>query len=279
MIKIFCVHAKRTDFLRLHVEQLRFFCEDQFEYFCIDNFPNAHESEKIKDECEKLNINYVRFLNYEITGTAWDHAPSLNSIKTISNDNDINVILEFDVFLINNFSFVKYIEDYNIAGIYQQRDNFEKEYLAPFVIIVNKNSEFSTIDFNAIPGDSCDVGGNTRFYIKNKNVKWMNHTTALIHPNDSKSFITDYDPSYGSQVIENCFLHYYRGSNWDGRSKDYEDVKTDWLKRSLDKSRTSDIINHNYLSKYHTKMSHAFRHWNGNDDKLNSKLNPYLNEN
>ena len=279
MIKIFSVHAKRTDFLNLHIEQLRFFCEDEFEYYCIDNFNDLSKSQNIKKQCEELNINYVRFTDYNISGTAWDHAPALNSIRNISSDEDINVILEFDIFLVDHFSFEKYIEDYHISGIYQQRDNFEKEYIAPFIVIVNKKSEFSTIDFDAIRGDMCDVGGNTRFYLKNKNVKWMNHTSALIHPNDIKLFNIDYNPSFGCQIIENSFLHYYRGTNWDNKSKNYELSKTEWLNNALKKSREASIINKKYSLKYHTPMSQAFRHWNGGQIPLTSKLNPYLNEN
>jgi hypothetical protein len=275
MIKIFSVHAKRTDFLKLHLESLNFFCKDNFEYFCIDNFFDENKSKIIKEECEKYKVNYVRFSNYQITGTAWDHAPALNSIKSISSDQDINVIMEFDVFLINKFSFVDYIEDFHISGIYQQRGNFEKEYIAPFVVIVNKN--ISQIDFNG--SDGCDVGGNTRFYIKDKNVKWMKHTPALIYPNDVKSFIFDYDPSFGSQVIENCFLHYYRGTNWDQKPKDYEFLKTIWLQNALNKSKECDIINHKYLDRYQTLFSDCFKNWNEVNTNFNSKLNPYLNEN
>jgi hypothetical protein len=274
-IKIFSIHAKRTDFLRLHVESLKHFCEDDFEYYCIDNFLLDEQSKFIKKECEELNVNYIKFSNYPLTGTAFDHSPALNSIKTIANDEDIIVILDFDAFAISKFSFVDYIEDFDISGVYQQRGNFEKEYIAVSVVIVNKN--ISKIDFDG--SDGCDVGGNTRFYIKDKNVKWMKHTPALTYPNDVKSFIFDYDPSFGSQVIENSFLHYYRGTNWDQKPKDYESLKTIWLQNALNKSKQCDIINHKYLDRYQTSFSDCFKNWNETNNNFNSKLNPYLNEN
>lgn len=276
-IKIFSVHAKRTDFLKLHLDSLNYFCKDNFEYFCIDNFADESQSNEIKNQCKDNRINYLRFTNYNITGTAWDHSPALNSIKNISNDEDINIILEFDVFLIKYFSFVDYIEQYNIAGIYQQRNGFKDEYIAPFVVIVNKNSNFSSIDFGSTPG--FDVGGNTRFFLPSKNVKWMNHTSSLISLKDNNTFIIDYDPSFGCQIIEDSFLHYYRGTNWDNKPKNYEDIKTSWLLNALHKSKECDILNYSYISKYNTKFSHAFRHWNGSDDLFITKLNPYLNEN
>lgn len=271
-IKIFSVHAKRTDFLKLHIESLRHFCEDKFEYYCIDNFLSLEQSQIIKEQCKDLNVNYIRSPN-TISGTALDHASALNIIKNFTDDSQLNVILEFDVFLIDKFSFKDYIDIYDISGIYQQRNNFEKEYVSPFVVIVNKDSNFSEIDFNM--GNGCDTGGNTQYYLKNKKVKWMKHTPALI--DDTDCFIIPYDNSFGCQIIESSFIHYYRGTNWDNCSNDYEKLKTLWLVNALKESKNRSILNHNYLEKYQTPYSHAFKHWNGSNDFFNSKLNPYLN--
>lgn len=274
-MKIFSVHAKRTDFLRHHIECLRHFCKDDFQYCCIDNFLDENKRDFIKSECKDLGVEYIRFDTYQITESAWDHAPSLNSIKNISKDNEINVILEFDIFLINKFSFIDYIQDYDIAGMYQQRNEFQKEYLAPFIVVSNKDTQFSELNFSG--EDGCDVGGNTRFFIPNKRVKWMKHTRALNEENDSKYFNVPYDSSYGCQILESSFIHYYRGTNWDGRSPDYEHQKTEWFFDILKKSKESDVLNHKELSKIETQYSHAFRYWNGTDEKFNSKLNPCLN--
>jgi len=271
-IKIFSIHAKRTDFLRMQIESLNHFCEDDYEYYCIDNFVLPEQSQFIKKECEDLNINYIRG-SYNITGTAWDHAPALNSIKNYINDSDLNIIVEFDIVLINQFSFSDYIDGYDISGIYQQRNNFEKEYVAPFVVIVNKNNNFSEIDFNGTNG--CDVGGNTQYYIKDKKVKWMKHTTGLIDDNDC--FTIPYDNSFGCQIIESSFIHYYRGTNWDNCSNEYEKLKTEWFMGALKKSKEQSILNDTYLDKYQTPYSQAFRHWNGTYNIFNSKLNPYMN--
>jgi len=273
-IKIFSIHAKRTDFLKLHIESLQYFCKDNFEYYCIDNFLLPEHSQLIKQECEDLNVNYIRPTN-SITGTALDHVSALNLIKNFTNDSNLNVILEFDVFLINTFSFKDYIGTYDISGIYQQRNNFEKEYIAPFVVIINRNSNFSEIDFSVQNG--CDTGGNTQYYLKNKKVRWMKHTPGLIDQNDTDCFIIPYDNSFGCQIIEGSFIHYYRGTNWDNRSHDYEQLKTSWLVDAFEKSKEHSILNHRYLNKYQTQYSHSFKHWNGTNDLFNSKLNPYMN--
>lgn len=273
-MKIFSVHAGRTDFLELQVESLRYFCKDNFEYYCIDNFLSYNQSNFLKKECEKLKVNYIRFDNYKIIGSSIDHASALNSIKNITSDNDINVILDFDVFLISNFSFLTYIEDYNIAGVYQQRDNFNIEYLAPFVVIINKNSDFSKIDFS--PTKGCDVGGNIQHYIKTAKVKLISHTSSLEFSGDENCFGVPYDIKYGSQVIESSFLHYYRGTNWNGIDKELVLNKTIWLKECLKKSKKYSILNQEYLDVYQTPYSHSFCFWNGTNQKYNYLFNPFL---
>lgn len=273
-MKIFSTHCKRTDFLRLQVESLKYFCLDPFEYYCIDNFVDSSQSEFIREECKSLGVNYVRYDNYSITGTAWDHAPALNSIKTTADDDDIVVILDFDVFMISKFSFIDYILDYDVSGIYAQRENFEKEYICPFVVIINKN--ISQIDFTGC--DGCDVGGNTRYYIKNKKIKWMKHTSYLNRDSDIEAFNFNYDPKYHSQIIESSFLHYYRGSNWDNNAVDFHHIKTEWLKSLIRQSKKSIVLNQKYLDKFQTVFSFSFQNWNGIDNNYyNSQLNPFLN--
>lgn len=275
-IKIFSVHANRTDFLELQYKSFLHFLEDEFEYYCIDNFIEDDKSSYIKQKSHELGINYIRFGSYELKGNASDHAPALNSIKTITTDEDINVIVDFDIFSISKFSITKYIDSYDVSGIYQQRNNFDLEYLAPFLLIVNSNKQFSSINFSGREDILSDVGGSTSFYIKNKKVKLLEHTSALNKEQDRECFNIDYDISFGCQVIESSFLHYYRGTNWDQNPQCYHTEKTKWLTNALDESKQNNILNPKYLEKYQNIFSHSFDYWNGTSEKFNSILNPYL---
>lgn len=275
-IKIFSIHASRTDFLELQYNSFRHFLEEEFEYYCIDNFIEAEKSLYVKQKANELGVNYIKFDSYQLHGNAFDHAPALNSIKTITTDDCINVIVDFDLFLISNFSISKYIDGYDISGIYQQRNNFELEYLAPFLVIVNSNKNFSSIDFDSNKDILSDVGGNTSFFLKSKNVKLLKHTSALNKQRDQECFNIEYDISFGCQIIESAFIHYYRGTNWDQNSLNYHERKTSWLRNVLNNSKTQDILNLKYLEKYQNIFSHAFEYWNGSNEKFNSILNPYL---
>jgi len=275
-LKIFSVHASRTDFLELQYKSLSYFLEDDFEYYCIDNFVDSASTEFVFNKCKDLNINYVRFNSYELKGNAFDHAPALNSIKTITTDDCINVVLDFDIFLINKFSIIRYIENFDIAGMYQQRNNFELEYLAPFIVIVNCGKNFTEIDFDSRKDILSDVGGNISHYLKNRKVKLIRHTSALNRKNDVDCFNIDYNPSFGCQILESSFLHYYRGTNWDNSSNIYHKEKTEWLNNALDYSKNKNILNQSYLDKYQNVFNHSFNYWNGSEQPFNSVMNPYL---
>ena len=272
-MNIFSIHAGRTDFLKPHVEYLRYYCKDEFNYFCVDNFVRDDQINFIKNQCEELGVNYLR-PNFNRQGNAFDHGNCLNLLKKYTTDDVINIIYEFDVFLTNQFSFIDYIQDYNISGIYQQRKEFEIEYIAPFVVIVNKNSDFSSIDFNGFPGG--DVGGGISKYIKSgKKVRWMKHTTGLTNHVDVNAFLEPYNINYGCQIIESSFLHYYKGTNWNGSNIKLVKEKTEWFFSLLEKSKTKEIFNKDYLEKYQTIFSQSFRHWNGSVRTFKSNLNPY----
>jgi len=272
-MNIFSIHAGRTDFLKPHVEYLRYYCKDNFTYYCVDNFVDSKDIETIKSQCLDLGVEYVR-PSYNRKGNAFDHGTCLNLLKQYTSDDVINVIYEFDVFLVNHFSFEDYIQDYDISGIYQQRNDFDIEYIAPFITIVNKDSNFSNIDFNGFHG--CDVGGKTKDYIKSgKTVKWMKHTPGIGSGPDRKIFLESYNPDYGCQVIENSFMHYYRGTNWNRSNPELVKQKTEWFFKLLEKSKSEEIFNQKYLDKYQTIFSLSFRHWNGSQKPFVSNLNPY----
>ena len=269
-MNIFSVHAGRTDFLKPHVEYLRHYCTDDFTYHCVDNF--AYPNQDLMDQCAELGVRYVR-PEMPRQGNAWDHAPCLNSLKQYTSDDVVNVIYEFDVFCVKQFSFMYYIQGVDISGIYQQRHDFKDEYIAPFLVVVNKNSGFSTLDWTG--GAPFDVGGKTREYIRSgKKVNWLSHTPG-IRGDDCKIFLGDYNPNYGCQVIESKFIHYYKGTNWDGSRQDFMNQKNAWFFDLLERSKTEEIFNHDYLDRYQTIFSHAFKHWGGSQRPYASYLNPY----
>jgi hypothetical protein len=185
------------------------------------------------------------------------------------------IILDFDIFMIDKFSFKKYILNYDISGIYMQRNDFAQEYICPFIVMVNQ--DFSKVDFGGSNG--CDVGGNTQYYIKNKKVKWMKHTSYLNHLNDYECFKFDYNPQYAVQLIESCFIHYFRGTNWDNNTHLFHVEKTDWIKKIIEQSKKNKVINQEYLDMYQTIFSYSFFNWNGvGENYFNSKLNPAFNQ-
>lgn len=275
-MKIFSVHSVRTDLLEWQVNSLRHFVKDDYDFYCLDNFIEKEKSDFIKNKCDELNVNWKKF-DYPLGRVGYDHINALNSIKHITTDDEINVIIDGDVFLIDNFSFLDCIDGYDIAGMYNQRHNFECEYLTPLVLIFNKNKSFSSVEFDGDKKYMTDVCGKLHSYIKDKRVKFLKHTSALDLIGDDQCFSIPYDPKFGVQIIENSLLHAYRFSNWSKDSAKYNYEKTEWVKNALKESKQHNILNSKYLDQYQTVYSHSFCHWNGMPyNRYKSALNPYL---
>jgi hypothetical protein len=103
----------------------------------------------------------------------------------------------------------------------------------------------------------------------------MKHTPGIGDGLDKKIFLGEYNSDYGCQVIENSFIHYYKGTNWNQCHQDFVNKKTKWFFELLEKSKSEKIFDQKYLNRYQTIFSHAFRHWNGSKIPFKSTLNPY----
>lgn len=266
MINIFTFSDKRPDFIKLQFDSMKKFIKDEFKLFVFDNSSTQNLSEQIRKECKENNITVLDTIkNHSNSNTAcW--VPINFCLKNYLKNDDISVIIDSDIFMINDFSFLNYIEDYDIAGVYQQRNNLDIEYLWNALVIINNksiNEKNIVIDFEPI-NPITDVGGKTSSLVNDTNVKikWINHTADISCLESSQIFKDfEYKTDYGFQIIENSFLHYYRGSNWDGKSYLYHQEKTECLKKIL--NNDSFKIPLNFQEKFISNKSHSYKHWNG----------------
>jgi hypothetical protein len=79
----------------------------------------------------------------------------------------------------------------------------------------------------------------------------------------------EYSASYGMQIIENSFIHYYRGSNWDAADDKYHALKTRFLLKFLDLAENEYPLKKEMIATHLTNASHTRKHYNGS--RNNSK--------
>lgn len=268
MINIYTFADKRPDFIELQSKTMKKFIKDDFCLRVFDNSSSPQLSTEIHHACEK---NKIEVLQTEKNHRTPNHAcwvPINHCLRNhLKDDNDVTVIIDSDIFMINDFSFLDYIKDYDIAGVYQQRKNLEIEYIWNALVVINNKQIFNKkllIDFEPIQPNVTDVGGKTSSLVKDPNVKvrWTNHTADISCSESSKIFSEfDYHPSYGFQILEKSFLHYYRGSNWDGQAQVYHSKKTSCLQKILDASPL--FIDDFFVENFIGERMHSHKHWNG----------------
>jgi len=216
-IKIYSVHFNRPDFVKLQLDSFNRFVKNEFEFVIINN---ANDPE-ISKQCELLNIECVSCDNSHLDPSS-SHSAGLAMLQEyITNDGDIHIILDHDMFIIDDVDLVEYSKDYSLIFLNQQSSGVD--YIWPGLVVINSNNSpdlhtlgFSYGIFNDIRFDS---GGESCSYLLNNN---LNNRLLLHVP----FFVNDTDELNAAMYhYDKTFLHYFRGSNWINMSDDIIKLK------------------------------------------------------
>lgn len=241
-VTIFSRYFGQPEFIKYQYSFFKKNLLDEYEFVVIDDSNKINISNKIKNECEKYDIIYIR-----IPRSVFDHPklPITSSYVTkgsasfecsvsvqyvydnyvLPSDN-ICVIIDNDIFLTAPFSIEKYLGESAFAYVPQSRGTVD--YMLANFLIFNPSimPEKSHLNFNmgTILGNNTDSGGYTYFYLLNH--KNIGKIVSSCYLHDTPSLIKD-------QFISNCptlftskswrahyfidkelFLHIRMGSNW-----------------------------------------------------------------
>lgn len=268
-VKLYITFYSKPEFIELQYKQLIKHCNDDFEYIIINNSKDEENDLAIKKFAGDNKIEVIPVdKNHSIANAS--HFVALNSAfnqKAKHDENfEIIVVMDSDVFPYKDFTFKSILEDNLAAGIYQQRQDTQIEYLCAIFTLISNKANISDIDFSW--KTYTDTGGMTDDWIKKHNItpKWVKHTAAIdietdyIFPTPHTEF--PYKQEYRSQFIEDTFIHYYRGCNWDEQNPEYHNNKFQFVKYFLENVKEYDL---NLDSKVHYDKAHAEKGWEGND--------------
>lgn len=184
------------------------------------------------------------------------------SLDTIGfNHDDIVALFDSDLFLVKDFSIKEFMRSFDIAGVAQSRPNVDYLWIGLVFLDMKSLPNKSTINFNCgkIGDIPVDAGGHTHYYLKNNNVRcnYMNHqlfdnyrceicnihnkkcfhnTDHLISMGFKQSFIDLIQSGVNMEhFVDDHFLHYRAGTNWDYQSVNFHENKTKELLNFLEK--------------------------------------------
>lgn len=213
-VTIYTISDKRPDFIPIQYESFKKFINDNYEYVVINNAIDSKKRKRlISKTCEKIGVKCIevkKVKNFNIIGKqkvfnifgkyknpniacaypikwAWE--------KMCKDKNDVIVLIDSDMFLIKQTSFVKELEGNNISFVIQYR-GIQKGKTASVtypwngICIFNHKKIKNLIDLNwdcgviekaYINGFSVDVGGYGHFWLKENKIKMKHISEYAIH--------------------------------------------------------------------------------------------------
>jgi hypothetical protein len=246
MVSVITTVYNKPEFIDIQFKLLKKNLLDNFTYTVYDNSDNSLIKQQIIKVCSDYNINYVSIpqnihKNYDPSSKAgqsldWAISHNVNNIKS-----EKMMILDSDMFLIEPTSFDSEILNYDIVGIYQERDHvFYYTNQLVFLNLKNLPNFINVPKFlpGVIDGKNTDCGGYLYNYInennvKHKNIDYRNHSGTINKSN--LNLLPDYFIDYFSQELNfmeksfaetfSKFLHFRAGSNWINFDKNLQEKR------------------------------------------------------
>lgn len=205
-IKIYSIHFNRPDFIRIQYDSFCKFIKNEFEFLVLNNSCD----ENIRNTCENLGISCIDLNNTGIHPSESHSLALIELKKYITNDGNFHVILDHDMFIVDDIDFFEYMENYSLMFIDQKRGHLT--YMWPGLVIINSSvcPRLETLNFSLgiFDGVRCDSGGESYKYLLE------NPTLKIKIPTEDREFTDAEDLNTFFFKYDNKFLHYFRGSNW-----------------------------------------------------------------
>tara|TARA_Y100000590_G_scaffold317912_1_gene359685 strand:+ start:3476 stop:4303 length:828 start_codon:yes stop_codon:yes gene_type:complete len=270
---IYSTHFNIPEYIDLQFTSLKKYFQSDFEFIVINdakikgdltNFNQLDLEEKINNICNKNNINCSRFpqeyhnnrkflfsntiepkTNNAVTRCADVTQFCINHFTENYNKGYL-MILDADMFFINYFNILNFMENHNVGGIKQKMG-----YLWNGICIFDSKLNLKELNFDCgyVNNEPVDVGGQTYYFMKKYDniIKYIpitcsHYTFEETFENESdniKKILLEYcnlreDKSANKEIIlNNCILHIRSGGNWDYRTKEFKYKELDIIKNYI----------------------------------------------
>ena len=279
-MKILTSVVNNPIFIEIQYNTLKKYMKCDYEFIVFNDakqFPdftnsgNINIHKEIEKKCKELEIKCIKIPNEHhktIQCAGKRCADSINFIqKYMLNNNDEYLVIDSDMFLINDFNIDKY-KDYDCAIVLQSRELPKIDYIWNGLFYFNSNNinDFETIKWDLT--SNTDVGGMTNIWL-NKKCKELPNTVEIRNSNKgifnrdriyfikhlwslswNESEMPEYlkntklekfikeDPrnnnnKYFCEIYDDIFLHYRAGGDWEKKGLNFHSKLSEVLKNSL----------------------------------------------
>ncbi len=236
-VKIFTFAFNRPDILQYQINSFKKHIEDDLEFHVVYDTRDNEHLESFSKICEENQVSLHHHISqpgntpsfYNSDAIQWTYD---NFIK-VGDEDFIGMIIDHDIFLIDNLNVSNFMDGYNLSGLIQKKRDIEYVWAG---LIFFKKSSLENIDFNFYPqtvdGQILDSCGGTYELLRNGNIKFK--STDVVYPDDYQGInLRDPSNSNGGYEMElhadRKFLHFRNACNWHNGMKVVDNHKTSIL--------------------------------------------------
>ena len=236
-VKIYTIAFNRPDILKYQIDSFRTYIQDDLEFHVVYDTRDNEHLEEFSKICEENNVSLHHHISQPGNTPSFYNSDAIQWTydRFIKPDEEdfIALILDHDVFLIEEFDVSEFMDGYDLAGLIQTRGSVE--YVWQGLIFFRKSS-LDDLDFDfypqAVDGQMLDSCGGTYKLLRNDKIRFK--PTDVTYPDDYQG-INLKDPSnsnggYEMELhVDQKFLHSRNACNWHNGLKVTDSKKTSVL--------------------------------------------------
>ena len=176
----------RPDFIEWQHKTFEKFLLDDYDFVVFNDASNPELSSQIEAICNQYNISCVRVPQNHVNNTPGArHQDAIKlSLETIGFKYDgLVCMFDGDMFLVQPFSIINFMKDYDLAALPQSREN-DVHYLFPGLVFMDMrnlpNKETINWAGGYINGSAADTGGQMHYYLKNNSHIRLHYMNQLL---------------------------------------------------------------------------------------------------
>lgn len=234
MIHIFTSVVNRPDFVLLQNKLFQKFLKNDYQFHVVDDSIDQTISEKFDTICSENGFSYYkkpeRTVQMNPAQACADTVQwTYDTLIKENHKNDIVFFCDSDLFLIDEFDIVEYMNDAIIAGLPQYRGSVT--YMWNGIMFFNMSMmKDLNINFSdgVIENELTDVGGHTYYYFKKNNIQMKEMDVQYpTHYYDIELQNEEVTRGYNFELhLDGKFLHYRAATNWHTNWRGSEDPLT-----------------------------------------------------
>ncbi len=255
-ILLFTYSYNRPDFIEIQYKTFKKFLKDDYKFIVFNDARDRGMEQQINAMCSRYGIACIR-IPQEIHERPYlkrwpgesKHAPAVRNCNVVQyslnevgfKHDDIVALFDSDMFLVKDFSIRNYLADYDLAGIKQ---GIGYLWIGLTFLDMRTMPNRSSLNFNCGRVDNVpvDAGGHTYCYLRdNLAVRGRYFAQCIVRPDiQNEQLLAEHKFNkkdikfimgcpYGINIeymLDNNFLHYRGGTNWDNKSASYHNNKT-----------------------------------------------------